>query len=101
MDYETIFVTQPDVSESEFGEVLGEVKKILSDSKTSIDAEQNWGKKRLAYEIKKNTEGVYYYIKFSSSNSKVPNSLTAFYRYSAPVLRFLTIKLDKKKVKSK
>lgn len=97
MDYETIFVTQPDVSENEFSEVLDEVKKILADNKTTIETEQNWGKKQLAYEIKKNKEGVYYYIKFSSSNSKVPNSLTAFYRYSVPVLRFLTIKVDKKK----
>ncbi|MFH1352902.1 MAG: 30S ribosomal protein S6 [bacterium] len=97
MDYETIFITPADISEGDSAEVVGGVKKILEDGKTSVEKEEVWGKKYLAYEIKKNTEGVYHYIKFSTADSKVPGNLVEFYRYNTSVLKFLTVKVDKKK----
>jgi len=97
MDYETIFVMPADVSESDSAEVVGGVKKILEDGKTAVEKEEDWGKKHLAYEIKKNTEGFYRYIKFSTEDSKVPGNLVEFYKYNTSVIRFLTVKADKKK----
>ncbi len=97
MDYETIFITPADISESDSAGVVGGVKKILEDGKTSVEREEVWGKKFLAYEIKKNTEGIYHYIKFSTADSKIPGNLVEFYRFNASVLKFLTVKVDKEK----
>ncbi|MEA2082625.1 MAG: 30S ribosomal protein S6 [Elusimicrobiota bacterium] len=94
MNYETIFIVHPDATQEQQDEILKEVKGILSEKKTAVLAEQNWGKKTLAYEIKKNREGFYYYVKFSSQVSEVPNKLSLYYRRSDPVLKFMTVKLD-------
>ncbi len=94
MNYETIFIVQPDATQEQQDEILKDVKGILSEKQTAVLSEQNWGKKTLAYEIKKNKEGFYYYVKFSSLMSEIPNKLSLFYRRSDPILRFMTLKLD-------
>ncbi len=96
MEYETIFVTKPDVSDDRFGNILKDVKKILSEKKGVVLAEQNWGKKTLAYEIEKFKEGIYYYLKFSTPISQTPNDLSLFFRHNDSILRYLTVKLGKK-----
>ena len=97
MNYETIFIVDPDVTTEAFDAIVSEVRKILSEKKTAISAEQNWGKKYLAYEIRKKREGVYYYIRFMSETSEVPNNLATFYRHNDSVMKFLTLKVEKKK----
>ncbi|MCD6311164.1 MAG: 30S ribosomal protein S6 [Elusimicrobia bacterium] len=94
MNYETIFIVQPDATQEQQDEILKEVKGILSEKKTVVLSEQNWGRKTLAYEIKKNKEGLYYYIKFSSLMSEIPNKLSLFYRHNDAILKFMTLKLD-------
>jgi len=94
VNYETIFIVQPDANQERQDEILKEVKGILSEKKTAVLSEQNWGKKTLAYEIKKNKEGFYYYVKFSSLVAEVPNNLSLFYRRTDAILRFMTLKLD-------
>ncbi len=94
MNYETIFIVQPDATQEQQDGILKEVKGILSEKKTAVLSEQNWGKKTLAYEIQKNREGFYYYVKFSSLISEIPNKLSLFFRRSDPVLKFMTLKLD-------
>ena len=96
MNYETIFIVTPELSEEQAETLRGEVKGILSEKKSAVLGEQNWGRKRLAYSIRKNDEGIYYYIKFSSSDSTLPGRLSTFYRHNDSVLKFLTVKLDKK-----
>ena len=96
MNYETIFIVNPELSDEKAEALRGEVKGILSEKKSAVLAEQNWGRQRLAYKIGKADEGVYYYIKFSSSDSSLPGRLSTFYRHNDSVLKFLTVKLDKK-----
>ncbi|MCD6423010.1 MAG: 30S ribosomal protein S6 [Elusimicrobia bacterium] len=95
MIYEVTFILRTDISEEQQQEIITEVKKILSDGKSSILLEQNWGKKTLAYEIEKQKEGLYRFIRFSTENSQVPQELTTFFRnHRDVVLRFLIIRLD-------
>ena len=57
---------------------------------TNID---EWGKKRLAYEIKKMKEAYYYFIQFES-DSNCPNELESHIRIMEPVIRYLCIRQD-------
>ena len=52
---------------------------------TNID---EWGKKRLAYEIQKMKEGFYYFIQFDG-DSTTPNELESRIRIMEPVIRYL------------
>ena len=55
---------------------------------TNID---EWGKKRLAYEIQKMKEGFYYFIQFDG-DSTTPNELESRIRIMEPVIRYLCVR---------
>ena len=57
---------------------------------TNVD---EWGKKRLAYEIQKMHEAFYYFIQFES-DSVCPNEVEAHIRIMEPVIRYLCVKVD-------
>ena len=57
---------------------------------TNVD---EWGKKRLAYEIQKMKEGFYYFIKFES-DSVCPNEVESNIRIMEPVIRYLCVRED-------
>ena len=52
---------------------------------------QEWGKKRLAYEIQHMKEGFYYFIPFTG-DSNTPNELESHIRIMEPVIRYLVVK---------
>ncbi|MCI9361113.1 MAG: 30S ribosomal protein S6 [Hungatella sp.] len=57
---------------------------------TNID---EWGKKRLAYEIQKMKEAYYYFIQFEA-DSNCPNELESHVRIMEPVIRYLCVRQD-------
>ena len=57
---------------------------------TNVD---EWGKKRLAYEIQKMHEAYYYFIQFES-DSVCPNEVEAHIRIMEPVIRYLCVRVD-------
>ena len=56
-------------------------------------ANDEWGKKRLAYEIQKMHEAYYYFIQFES-DSVCPNEVEAHIRIMEPVIRYLCVKAE-------
>lgn len=58
---------------------------------TNID---EWGKKRLAYEIQKMKDAYYYFIKFESENTDCPNEVEDNIRIMENVIRFLVVKQE-------
>ena len=57
---------------------------------TNID---EWGKKRVAYEIQKRKEGFYYFIQFDG-DSTTPNELESRIRIMEPVIRYLCVRQE-------
>ena len=57
---------------------------------TNID---EWGKKRLAYEIQKMKEAYYYFIQFES-DSNCPNEVESHVRIMEPVIRYLCVRQE-------
>ena len=56
--YEVIFIVKP-LEEEQTNAVIEKFTKLIVGNGGTIDKEDRWGKKRLAYEIKDNTEGYY------------------------------------------
>ena len=59
---------------------------------TVVDIDE-WGKKRLAYEIQKMKEGFYYFIQFDG-DSITPNELESRIRIMEPVIRYLCVRQE-------
>lgn len=57
--YEIIYVIRPDLTDQDVGTVRAEVKNKIETLDGSIEKDESWGKRQLAFEIKDFTEGVY------------------------------------------
>lgn len=92
--YETVFILTPVLSDIQMKDAVDKFKNILTENGATIDAEENWGLKKLAYPIQKKTTGFYHLVQYSGS-SKIVAALELEFRRDERVLRFLTTALDK------
>ena len=68
------------------------MEKVTRFGGTVTDIDE-WGKKRLAYEIQKMKEGFYYFVHFES-DSACPGELESNLRIMEPVIRYLCVRQD-------
>lgn len=95
--YETIVVIKPDLPDEEVGKIYQNIKNYLEKNNCQLIKEENWGKRKLAYEIKKYKEGLYYYIKYNASNYNIPSGLEKSFNLNENILRYISVKLEDKK----
>lgn len=91
--YELGIIFIPTLSEEEKVASLEKVKELVVRFGGEITKVDDWGKRKLAYEIDKIREGFYYFIEFTS-NGDTPNEVESRIRIMESVLRYLFIKLD-------
>ena len=87
--YETMLVTNAALDEEASAALVGKFKSLIEANGT-IDSVDEWGKKRLAYPINDQTEGVYTVIKFTS-NPEFPAELDRVDTNTEGVLRSIII----------
>jgi small subunit ribosomal protein S6 len=92
--YETVFILTPVLSEEQAKEAVAKFRKILKDLGANILHEENWGLKKLAYQIQKKSTGFYHLFEFTANSTTVAELELAFKR-DERVLRFMTVRLDK------
>ena len=90
--YETIFIIDSTLEPDALTAVKDKFVKIITDH-AEIGEVEEWGKKRLAYEIQKEKEGFYYFIHFEAETA-APAEIESRVRIMEPVLRFLCVKQD-------
>ena len=71
---------------------MSEIRKYL-EKNGKVSEEENLGKKKLAYEVKKYEYAYYYVINFTGKASIIPE-LERKYRINENILKFITIKKD-------
>src|SRR5436190_19751168 len=57
--YELVYILPPDTTEQQVTELHGQVEAVVSRMNGTFDKTENWGRKRLTYEIGPNKKGVY------------------------------------------
>jgi small subunit ribosomal protein S6 len=89
--YETMYILRPDLGEELVDRAIERYQSLLREQGVSDLDTQHRGKRRLAYEIKKQREGVYVQMNYSAPGTAVA-VLEKAMRLSDDVIRFLTIK---------
>jgi len=92
--YETVFIMTPVLSEDQVKETVQRYISYLKNNKSEIISEENWGLKKLKYEIQKKKSGFYYLIEYKA-NGDVLSEMDVEFKRDEAVLRWLTVKLDK------
>ncbi len=89
-EYETIYILRPDTQNDKVAEVNQRVRGIIESQGGVVLNVDNWGKRKLAYEIKKELKGIYLFWSYLGS----PQVVTEFERNMRmldPVIRYMTV----------
>ena len=91
--YELVCIVHPDLDETAFNGVVEKIKGWVVETSGSIDKVEVWGRKRLAYPIKKQREGQY--ILFNISLEPTATApLDQNLRFLEPVIRYMLTGVD-------
>ena len=94
-NYELSLVFISTLSEEEKVANLEKVKELIARFGGEVTNVDDWGKRKLAYEINKQKEGFYYFIQFNAETS-TPAELESRLRITETVLHYLIVRLDEK-----
>ncbi len=88
--YESVVIINPNVEENSLKELIERFKTLIN-TDGNVEQVNELGKKKLAYEIKKNKEGYYVVYDFEAKPSLIAE-LERNYRITDEVLKFIVVK---------
>jgi len=99
-NYETTVIINAALEDNQVESVITRIQEMITKHQGEISAANRWGRKRLAYPIKKKNNGYFLNLEFTAPGDVV-RPLENSYLLDEQILRFLTIKLDEKALKAK
>ena len=91
--YELMVILSPEIDERTVAPSLDKFLKVITNDGGSIDKVDIWGKRRLAYEIQKKTEGIYAVVNFTAE-SATTNELDRQLNLSELVMRTKVLRAE-------
>ena len=98
--YETTFIVNATLEDTQVDVIVEKVKELITKNGGQILAAEKWGRKRLTYTIRKKNNGFYMFFEFKAPGDAIAK-LERHYQLDEQILRYLTVKLDKKALKAK
>ncbi|MCX7944822.1 MAG: 30S ribosomal protein S6 [Deltaproteobacteria bacterium] len=92
-EYETLYVVSPELDKSGIDNLNNKFKNIIQENGGKVIKLTRWGKRDLAYRIKKYTHGYYIHLNYFGEGRTV-NELQRNLRLNENILRYITIKLS-------
>ena len=92
-NYEMLFIVKSSNEDEKVSGIANDIKKVVEGEKSKITEFKELGLKKLAYPIKKEINGYYYLIHFTTEKSEL-EEINRKLRINENVLRHLIIKLD-------
>ena len=97
-NYETTYILNPEADEAERTSIKGRVKQIIEEQfGGSIAKVDDWGRRELAYDIKKQNFGYYVHTRYAAPANCILE-LERILRLTDPVIKFLTVRLEEDSV---
>ena len=88
--YESTFILSPQADDAAFDQQIKAITDLIASNDGKTIQEDRWGIRRLAYPIRKFTQGYYTRLIFKANN-KVLTELERFYKLEEPYIRYLTV----------
>ena len=90
--YETLYIVNPDLSDEDYKEVLNKFSQLIEKKKGVLIKVDEWGKQKLAYEVKKFDRGAYVLMDYCGG-SGITGELERDMKLDDKVLKYQTVKL--------
>jgi len=94
--YELVYILPPDTTEQQVADLHGQLDAVVSRLQGTFERTENWGRKRLAYEIGHNKEGVYV-LEVINGSGELMKELDRRLRVMDQVLRHMIVRVDQEK----
>ena len=94
--YELVYILPPDTTEAQVTELHTQIEAVVSRMHGQIERTDNWGRKRLAYEIGHNKEGVYV-LEVIHGTGALMKELDRRLRVMDLVIRHMVVRVDEEK----
>jgi len=91
--YEVVAIVLADLNEDDINALIERIQTIITDRKGAIAKVDKWGKRHLAYEIKKQRDGYYFLIDFAG-NGAIVNEIERNCKIDDRVIKFMTVKKE-------
>ena len=91
--YESTFIARPDISSQQVDGLAEQFREILTDAGGEIAKTEYWGLRSLAYRIKKNRKGHYYFMNIDAPPEAI-DAMERTMRINEDVIRYLTVRVN-------
>jgi len=98
--YESVIIINATLEDAQIDAEIEKIKDFIQKNNGEIRAVEKWGRRRLAYPIKKKNNGFYALFEFKAPGDIVAK-LERQYQLNENIIRYLTVQLDKKALKAK
>ena len=94
--YEVLYILNPNFSKEQIAGVMSEVSDFVQKKKHSIVNHDFWGKKQLAYNVKKHKYGNFILLNAEFNDANFVNDFKVFLNLNKEVMKYMIIRLDEK-----
>ncbi len=93
--YESVVIFNAALEGEQIQSAISRTQEAIKTNGGEINEVEDWGRRRLAYPIQKSKSGYYYVIRYTAMPESISKIERAFFLEEA-IIRYLTVKLDKK-----
>lgn len=94
--YEVLYILNPNYSKDQISGAMNEISDFVEKKKHAIINHDFWGKKQLAYNVKKHKYGNYILLNTEFQDTSFVNEFKVFLNLNKEVMKYMIIKLDEK-----
>ncbi len=93
-EYEAIYVLRPDIDVEAAARVANRVSDVIARENGTLVKVESWGRRKLAYPVRKFRKGIYYYLRFIAPGGMVAEFERNLRMQKDAVLKFMTVKVN-------
>jgi small subunit ribosomal protein S6 len=95
--YESMVILNSSLSEDEIKSSVEKISDVITKSSGEVYKADNWGRRKLAYELNKNKMGTYIFYLFRAPSATI-GKMESLFKVFDPVLKFMVIRLGSKQI---
>jgi small subunit ribosomal protein S6 len=97
-NYEVMFIVRPDMADEDVDKLVSTLESNATAAGAKLNAIERWGKRRLAYDVRRFSEGNYILMKVDADGKSI-HEVERRLRVAEPVIKFITVRTDEKQKK--
>jgi len=95
--YETIFVVKSGLTDDEATKLIEKVREVIPRSDGEVLALENWGRRKMAYEVRREKRGIYAIVHYKGGGVTI-GAVERLLRLDEAVLKYITVKIGKDQI---